>query len=182
MITITGGDVERAERLAGKFLRRLPTHVDADAIRGAALEGLAKAATAFEQDRGQPFPTYSSIRIWYAMQDEVRRLTGNSRAAFAAHMRGEKRLVTECSLSAPAGEDLTIGDLVPVEDDLDDALWSSHIRARIASLSPRLRFVLLARLDGWSQDELARLLDVSASRVCQLQAQAAKQLVSLIAA
>lgn len=198
-MNIEAEHVELAEKLAGRFLSRLPRGVDEDAYRGAALEALAKAAASYDPSRGQSFRTYASIRMWYAMKDEVRKLTGNSRAAFAAVKRGEAHVVrdrsgrsreapfvSEYSLDAPVGGDddgsrISLGEMLPARDELDGALNAAEGRRRIAALPARERFVVLARSHGYTQPEIGEMLGVTDCRISQLEAQAHKRVARAIA-
>jgi RNA polymerase sigma factor (sigma-70 family) len=192
-VTIEPAHVELADAIAAKFVRGLPRGVDVDAYRGAALEALAKAAKTYDPARGWAFDGYAAQRMWFAMVDEVREQTGNSRANYAATCRGERQVITdrrgvrrevpfmtESSFDAPLTSDAeaTVGDHVPAREELDGALALAEVREAISRLRPRLRFVLLARGYGYTQEEIAALLGVTGSRISQLEAVALKKIAA----
>lgn len=183
-----------AEAIAEKFLRGVPAHVDADALRGAAMEALVTGAARFDARFGSVFSRWVSARIWYAMQDELRRLSPHTRGEFAALRAGEtSRTVRrrgprcgeavevevpvrkEISLATPVGEEDT-GSLEEILGDPRDQYagvdeWIDYERAA-ADLSERERVVVEALGAGWTGDEVAELLGVSGSRVSQIRGRA----------
>jgi RNA polymerase sigma factor (sigma-70 family) len=189
-VTIEPAHIEHAKAIAEKFLKRLPPSVDADAYRGAALEALVRAAAAFDPEHGQSFNTFASIRMWFAMQDEARQLSPNSRGAIAAARRGERHVIRHRSgrerelpfgvqvpLHAPVREDseMTLADVIPAPEELESKLVVAELRDRINRLGPRHRFVLLARMRGYTQVEIAELLGVTHCRVSQIESRAVQK-------
>lgn len=61
------------KRIAYHLASRLPSHVLADDMIQAGMEGLLEARVNFDESKGASFETYASIRIRGAMLDELRR-------------------------------------------------------------------------------------------------------------
>lgn len=61
------------KRIAYHLASRLPSHVLADDMIQAGMEGLLEARAHFDDSKGAAFETYASIRIRGAMLDELRR-------------------------------------------------------------------------------------------------------------
>lgn len=61
------------KRIAFHLAARLPSHVLADDMIQAGMEGLLEAHSHFDETKGASFETYASIRIRGAMLDELRR-------------------------------------------------------------------------------------------------------------
>lgn len=153
------------ENVIAKFLRRIPSHVDQDAVRGAAMEGLCQAAVRFVA--GGPrngFATFAHRRVLGAMVDELRTLEPNSRSAVAA---GSGK--TTVSLEIPVGEnDLTLGDTIGGGDAGEEAVRNVALRRALRAPDGRRREIMLRFLAGEPLVSIARDFGLTESRVSQI--------------
>jgi len=107
--SLVAGALPLMEKVIAKYVRRLPTHADRDAVRGAGLEGLCRAAKRFDPAMGQSaFSSYAYRRVVGSMLDECRTLDPNPRFT--------ERRTTEISLEVPAGEGITLGDTIGIAE------------------------------------------------------------------
>jgi len=153
--------VESALRMARAYCRG--RYCDADAIEGAALEGLARAARDFDPGKGVEFGAYAYRRVRWAILDETRRVDGYVRQG------RDGQWVLHAALPLEEGLVAREGPGADVLLDLADG---------IRRLPPRERFVVLAVAAGYSQVELARVLGVDDSRVSHLKGQARRRLAA----
>jgi RNA polymerase sigma factor (sigma-70 family) len=156
-----------------KFIARMPEHADRDAVRGAAAEGLVRAALAFDVSRGLHFTTYAYVRVWGAMQDECRQhdpLTRSARKAGETH--------ETVSLEQPHGEGLTVADAIAdLGTDLADAACERlAAHEALDALPPRHRRLVLQHAAGYTLDEIAAAEGVTDSRVSQIVNDAARRM------
>ena len=70
---------------------------------------------------------------------------------------------------------MTLADVIPAPEELESKLVVAELRDRINRLGPRQRFVLLARLRGYTQVEIAELLGVTNGRVSQIESRAVQE-------
>jgi RNA polymerase sigma factor (sigma-70 family) len=196
LLTLTQEHINRALRIASWYGRRARRAEISD-LESAALEGLAKAAHDWNPQCGhgprgetnRSFWSFAFTRILGEMRDELRRfdhLTRTQRARVVEDENGAKSFVDqELEWLAPHGPvslDATfaqtddavdpspLGDVVaesrdPIAElELRDALYRAS-----ACLPHRARLILVKRdLEGYSNDELAKALDLSHGRVSQL--------------
>ncbi len=93
-------------RLAFRFARRLPRSVQLDDLVSSGMEGLLRAADAYDPARNDRFEPYAERRIRGAMLDELRgadSMTRHGRARATSMRRAEQRL--EKTLSRAPTED-----------------------------------------------------------------------------
>lgn len=167
-----------AKAQAHAYCRNAPAGIDGDAIEGAALEALVRAARSYNQEKGASFEAWASTRVWWAIRDEVRRLEGNSRGAVKRACQGSSPLAREVSLFAPIGEDgLTLADtLTSDRDEIQLRVDLLHALSVFRSLPERLRIILARSARGDSGQEIAQDLGITESRVSQLRTKAAEML------
>lgn len=97
-----------AHAIAGEVLRKLPSHVEKDDIRGAAELGLTEAANAFDGRPGVQFKTFAYYRIRGAIYDAIRKATWFSRDQY-------KELVGEAAVNTLMSDEATVAQ-EPVSD------------------------------------------------------------------
>lgn len=160
--------VPLALKVASLFIRRMPGSVDADALRGAALEGLVKASRRYTPDRSTSFETYAITCIRGAMIDELRRLDPNTRSS---HKDGTAE-PTPFSLQQPVGgadSDAELGELIPGRRDTEaEALRRIEIRDAFRAMPVRDRSLVIRYLSGETLYEIGASIDRSESRVSQI--------------
>jgi RNA polymerase sigma factor for flagellar operon FliA len=199
------------DRMARRVSARTAGTVPADDLWSAGAMGLLDAANRFDAARDVRFETFAEHRIRGAMLDELRRmdhLPRRLRAQADEVQRARGRLAqalqrepTTEELSSEVG--LAVEDLGAIEgmvqphladvdeyaapsasaeDDASRAEIRSAVVGAIGGLPERLRLVLsLHYVEGLTYREIARILDVSEPRVCQIHAEAMAQLRSVLA-
>lgn len=175
-MTVTEEHVTAIQKASSRFVQRLPQGADEDAVRGAAMEALAKAALSYD---GRGNFTQRAVQLaWFAMIDEVRRLTPDTRGQHQARKQGKPAVmhgrevfhVRFSSFDATLTDDgVTLADVVadPV-DDFAEVDLADMRRRKLSTLTAREQFVLLARGYGYGLEELGAMLGVSTSRVSQI--------------
>jgi DNA-directed RNA polymerase specialized sigma24 family protein len=168
----SGGDVDAAARgLWGRYFSRLVDLARAKlraAPRGPADEEDV-ALSAFESFlRGVVAGRYPDLgdrdALWRLLVTITARKASNARRDATRRKRGGGRVTDEAAL---AGEDADAGDADFLAEVVDDALtpefaaiMNEQCRRLIASLADdSLRVVALMKLDGHSNEEIARSLD-----------------------
>jgi RNA polymerase sigma factor FliA len=194
------------DRLARRLAVRTGGAVTADDLWSAGALGLLEAARRFEPGQGARFETFAEHRVKGAMLDELRRLDHLPRrlrdqadAVAQAGARLEQSLgrapTTDelCARTGMAAEDLAaVASLTQVHAELPDALEAPLVptdvqlergeQARalaqaVAGLPERLQLVLsLHYVEGLTYREIAKVLEVSEPRVCQLHGDAVARL------
>lgn len=119
-----------------KLQRKLPSHVDMDALYGAGVMGLIAAVDRFDASKAATFPGYACLRIRCAILDELRRSDPCPR-----RVRVQNRLLTQASdeLEQALGRGATDREL------------SAHLGISVAQLGERralARPVRIISLDG----------------------------------
>jgi len=189
-------------RVARRLASRTGGAVSPDDLWSAGAMGLVDAAGRFDAGRDVKFETFAEKRIRGAMLDEMRRMDHLPRRLRAqvervdrARSRLTQRLGREAEpveiaeeLGLPA-EDVeslvqlglphvtTLEDLVStlprIDDEVARAEAARALAASVARLPDRLQLVLsLHYQEGLTYREIARILDVSEPRICQLHGQA----------
>jgi RNA polymerase sigma factor for flagellar operon FliA len=170
-------------RMAHHLAAKLPASVDLDDIIQAGMIGLMDAAARYEESQGTQFETYASQRIKGAMLDELRQNDWLPRS-----MRKSLRKVE----GAVAKLEQRLGR-APTEGELAKELNVSL--AEYQTLLQEARGYTLLYVDDFDADgedgylerhcpderelnfkEIAAVLEVSESRVCQLHGQAVARL------
>jgi RNA polymerase sigma factor for flagellar operon FliA len=168
--------------------------------------GLLEAARRFDAARDVRFETFAEHRIRGAMIDELRRmdhlprrLRDQAEQVERAHARlGQdlKREPTTDELSAAVGVgaeelaslfsvmqphvqvlDTLPAPIAPSDEQLERAEQVRALTAAIAALPERLQTVLaLHYTEGLTYREIAKILDVSEPRICQIHREATEKL------
>lgn len=170
-----------AHRLATRRMRRQPRvpAIWCDDVRSAALEGLIKAAEAFDPGRGWKFVTYAQWRINGEMADQLRTLHNGRTTPSGNNWRSRSR---ESSLDAMAenlhihgNEPIQISELPIMADpgsdpaDLYDTAETGWLAADLLALLNSDQRDLAERyfLHGHTLAEIAQAEGVTESRICQ---------------
>lgn len=168
-----------SDKYIGQFCRRLPTHVDSDAIRGAGREALVKAAIHFDPNHGAAFSSYLYTRTMGAMQDECRKLDPNSR-----YCAPEDRIGT-VSMDQPIGDRegrMLLGETIRSRDFAEPVCARLDLIAALKKLPERQRLVAVAKAVGMTGHELSERLGVTESRVSQIHTETTSKLRRAMAA
>ncbi len=199
------------DRIARRYATRSGHAVSADDLWSAGALGLIDAARRFDPARDIRFETFAEHRVRGAIVDELRRmdhLPRRLRGEVERVMKARAKLAQ--SLGREPGTD-EVADAVGLEaeeteglfalsmpqlqllpdlpDQLEapvDRLEQEEIRTRLADavarLPDRLRTLLgLHYQEELTYREIARIMDISQPRVCQLHAEAVAQLKKLLA-
>jgi len=180
--------------------------VAADDLWSAGAMGLLEAARRFDAARDVRFETFAEHRIRGAMIDELRRMDHLPRRlrdqaekverAQARLGQELKREPTADELSAAVGVgseelaslfsvmqphvqvfDTLQAPVAPSDEQLERAEQLRAVTAAVAALPERLQLVLgLHYTEGLTYREIAKILEVSEPRVCQLHGEAMKML------
>jgi len=194
------------ERVARRLACRTGGAVAAEDLWSAGAMGLLEAARRFDAARDVRFESFAERRIRGAMLDEMRRMDHLPRRLRTAVERVDRirtqaaqrlgREATSDEVAAEAGlpleeVDALLGlgrpqaaglDLLPAaepgaDEQVARAQTARRLAAAVAQLPERLQILLgLHYDDGLTYREIARVLEVSEPRVCQLHAEAARLL------
>jgi RNA polymerase sigma factor for flagellar operon FliA len=179
-----------ADQCVSVTCRKLPPYVDQDELRSVAYEALIEASGRFDADKGSKFATFAWFRMHGAMIDRVRSSTGvrtGKPVRDPAEHYGERgnpgpRRVPPSKLTSlaqplPGMDGVTVADTIAEPVDFTESLSDSeYVRRAVARLPVRERFIVLARMAGYTQDELAGMLGVTESRVSQLHTKAVQRM------
>lgn len=179
-----------ARRAAIWGARRMPS-VEFDELYSDACVGLVRAVDSFDPARGTALEVHVTATAQHEILDAARRRDHLSRR--------HRRQLTEASVDASAPLSLdqvraeseagegpaTLADLLAVDadgitavEDADEARW---VRALVHALpQPQRRVIEWLYLDSLNQVEVARMMQVTPSRVCQIARQAREQLAQEI--
>jgi RNA polymerase sigma factor FliA len=185
------------DRVARRLAARTGGAVSPDDLWAAGAMGLLDAARRYDPARDVRFETFVEHRVRGAMLDEMRRMDHLPRRMRAdaerlerARARLGQELGHEPSTEDLAGAlDLTVEDVaslaalsqphVATFDGLMASTPSAHnelraaLGAAVAKLPQRLQLVLsLHYVEGLTYREIAKILEVSEPRVCQLHSEA----------
>jgi RNA polymerase sigma factor for flagellar operon FliA len=194
------------DRVARRVASRTAGAVAPEDLWSSGAMGLLEAARRFDAARDVRFESFAEHRIRGAMLDEMRRMDHlprrlRSQADDVQRARGRlgqalQREPTAEEVSAELGvalEDLAAldavlqphltdvdalaGDADPADEQVARREQREALAAAIATLPDRLQLVLsLHYAEGLTYREVAKILDVSEPRVCQLHAEAMAQL------
>jgi RNA polymerase sigma factor (sigma-70 family) len=196
VLEVTADDVDRALKIAHSYARHA-WRADVSDLEGSALEGLVRAARDWDPARssdedepggGHSFWKFAHIKILGQMRDELRRfdhLTRNQRASVVSDDDGRLLTVQEAlewvDPQEPASLDATMTgepengralvDFVEeARDQIEEFELRDVFRRATADLPARVRMLFVKReLEGYSNSELARALNISEGRASQLQ-------------
>lgn len=156
----------RVRHIAAHIFKRLPQQHEFEELVQDGMLGLLDAAQRYDPSRGVAFQTFAGKRIQGAILDALRQQDPLS--------KGERRKHTDAFVADV--------QMTPVEADRHpagdtrayDVGW---IRARLAQLEPRDRFVLTAiYYHEREHADIARVLGVHESRVSQIHQRALRRL------
>lgn len=194
------------ERAARRLASRTAGAVTPEDLWSAGALGLLEAAQRFEAGRDVKFETFVEHRVRGAMLDELRRLDHlprrlradldalqKSRAKLEQALGREPELTELAEAAGVAVEELDalagldsphtteldgiVAPLPAVDDAAIRAQTLRSVAAAVEKLPERLQLVLGLHYDeGLSYREIAKILDVSEPRVCQLHGDAMKRL------
>ncbi len=193
-------------RAARRLAARTGGAVSPDDLWSAGAVGLLDAARRFDAGREVRFETYAEHRIRGAMLDELRRMDHLPRRMRAQVERVEQARgrLTRTLQREPAPEELAaaacvgleelgaltalsgphassadelVSPLAPADEELERGQQAAALAEAVAGLPERLQVMLsLHYVEGLTYRDVARLLDVSEPRVCQLHADALRRL------
>jgi len=194
------------DRAARRVAARTGGAVSPDDLWSAGALGLLEAARRFDAARDVKFETFAAHRIQGAMLDELRRmdhLPRRLRAQADEVERARGRLAQALSRE-PTGEELAAetglgseelaavlgaaqpqvealdtlqSDGTPADERLEREQLLGAVSAAVAALPERLQTLLaLHYVEGLTYREIAKILDISEPRVCQLHGDALARL------
>jgi RNA polymerase sigma factor for flagellar operon FliA len=190
------------DRIARKLASRTAGAVSPDDLWSAGALGLLDAARRFDPARDVKFETFAAHRIKGAMLDEMRRLDhlprrlreqadkleqARARLAQALHREPTSEELCEAggldpeelaSLQSVTQPAFTVLDhlespATPADEQAERSELLRHMTQAIGQLPERLQLVLsLHYVEGLTYREIAKILEVSEPRVCQLHGEA----------
>ena len=199
------------DRQARRLAARTGGAVLADDLWSAGALGLLEAARRFDAGQGVRFETFAEHRVKGAMLDELRRmdhlprrLRDQADEVARAQAQLEQSLgrapTTEelCAGTGMGAEDLAAvaalshahseltdvfeAPVVPSDEQMSRGEQARALAAAVAELPDRLQLVLsLHYVEGLAYREIAKVLDVSEPRVCQLHGDAVGKLRAALA-
>jgi len=188
-----------ALRLYARYVRTLPGHIDQDAIRSAALEGLWKAARSYNGTTRVPFKNWSARRVIGQMRDEMRAQDHLSRR-MRERLKGDEENKLKASPDLPVsldelvagghdGETITYSDVVSDTLAAEESIWEEasrlserEVHRLMAELSEsELRVVVMRYYENMLVQDVAKAMGVSESRVLQIETQALNAMRAAIA-
>jgi RNA polymerase sigma factor for flagellar operon FliA len=183
-------NVKLAEIIASRYAIGLPSHIDRDAIKGAAYEGLCRAAISYDAKAG-PFRPWAIRKIVSRIRDEVRsmdHLTRTQRAKLnPEHARYDPSFKIGADPAAPSSlddphilaigggnDDVTLIEKIPDVHAVDPGERFQMTRDDMFVLLSGLpdkefRVMTLRYFGGMSITNIARSMDLSPSRISQLE-------------
>ncbi len=163
-----------ARVVARRLSRTLPAYADFDALESDALLGLVLAARSFDPTRGVAFTTYAAKRIHGAMLDGLRDRQGCRRGDSPPAVFSLDALFSSADGRTTSLADLLAGDEEPVGAAMERR---DTIQQLLRQIDGRSRELLSEHyLEGRSQEDIARDLGLTASRVSQRIGAARRQL------
>ena len=199
------------DRQARRLAARTGGAVLAEDLWSAGALGLLEAARRFDASQGVRFETFAEHRVRGAMLDELRRMDHlPRRLRDQADEVNRAQAQLEQSLGrAPTTEELCAGTgmgaedlaavaalshahaeltdvfeapVVPSDEQMSRGEQTRALTAAVAGLPERLQLVLsLHYVEGLAYREIAKVLDVSEPRVCQLHGDAVAKLRTALA-
>jgi RNA polymerase sigma factor for flagellar operon FliA len=194
------------DRLARRIAGRTGGAVAPEDLWSAGAMGLLEAARRFDASRDVRFESFAEHRIRGAMVDELRRIDHLprrlreqadkvertqarlrqelSREPTADELSGEAGVGSEelASLVSVAQPHVQVDEtlhapVVPSDEQVERAQQARALTAAVAALPERLQLVLsLHYVEGLTYREIAKILDVSEPRVCQIHGEAIAKL------
>ena len=157
--------------ISWQYYRKCSTILDFDDIVGICNLGLVKAANTYDSDKGYAFSTYAYKVINNEMLMYLR-----------DNKRRNKYNINFISIndSMDFDETLSLEDLISdnydLEQEVEDKMLIDLLHTFINELPDMLRGAILYKLEGKTQQEIARLLNVSQPQVSRLLSKATYRL------
>jgi RNA polymerase sigma factor FliA len=194
------------DRQARRLAARTGGAVLADDLWSAGALGLLEAARRFDAGQGVRFETFAEHRVKGAMLDELRRMdhlprrlrdqadevdraqarleqslgrAPTTEELCAGTGMGAEVLAAVAALTHPHAEltDVFEAPVVPSDEQVSRGEQTRALAAAVAGLPERLQLVLsLHYVEGLAYREIAKVLDISEPRVCQLHGDAVGKL------
>jgi RNA polymerase sigma factor for flagellar operon FliA len=120
-----------ANHLVREFASRVPSHVDRDDLRSAALFALVTSARAYDASRGAAFTSFAAIRIRGALRDEQRAMDWASRSV---RQRARGLDAAREELTATLGRSPSAGEVAAALGMTPSALASVEADVRRAAV------------------------------------------------
>lgn len=186
--------IEWARRIAAFRARRLPSYIQLSDLESEAMFGLVKAAQAFDPGRGVKFRTWAERKIKGAIGDWLREIDHLSQYTRIAIRDGAANWTDRRGVPRRHGRDISdldqqpantasdrMRDLPRVDPTQEHAAALAVVLKRLPGISPRAAEALYrhAILDE-AMLSIAKDLEVTESRVCQLVKQARQELAVLL--
>ncbi len=201
---------ELIDRAARRLAARTAGAVSADDLWSAGALGLVEAARRFDAARDVRFETFAEHRIRGAMLDEMRRMdhlprrlrdqadqVERARTRLGQELQreptaeelsaeaglGSEELASVISVTQPHAllPDSLEASMVPSDEQVErhEAAWA--LALAVEGLPERLQLVLsLHYVEGLTYREIAKILDVSEPRVCQLHGEGVAKLRAVL--
>jgi RNA polymerase sigma factor for flagellar operon FliA len=169
--------------LHGNYIKKLPRHVDMEALKGAALEGLCHAAKSYDKSKGVGFKAWAARRIIGQMLDEMRtmdHLTRRDRDKLRAGHTFKTDTNAPISMDAHyynESEETRLIDMIADDSDVPgdhlDTFTHGQFNELMEQLSDQeLTVITLRFFDNLRAREVSEQLYISESRVNQIESQA----------
>jgi RNA polymerase sigma factor for flagellar operon FliA len=169
--------------LHGNHIKKLPRHVDMEALKGAALEGLCHAARSYDRTKNVSFRAWAARRIMGQMLDEMRTLDHLSRRDRDKLRAGHEFKI---NMGAPVsmdtmlyedGDDSRLIDMIADDSDVPgdhlSRLTREEFNEVMSTLNDQELTVITKRFfDNLRAREVAEQLYISESRVNQIESHA----------
>jgi RNA polymerase sigma factor for flagellar operon FliA len=152
---------EMVKKIAGMFMRKLPSHVRFEDIYQAGMIGLWKATRDYNPTEGASFSTYAGIRIKGEIMDEIRAMSPLPRHGHEKYKQVEFN-ERDCD---------DIDQSIALHDpckQLEKQQITQSLMHEIAKLPPRKARIFALFHSGLVRREIGDLFGVSESRISQL--------------
>lgn len=183
--SLVNENISFALALHGNYIKKLPRHVDFEALKGAALEGLCHAARSYDKTKNVSFRAWAARRIMGQMLDEMRALDHLSRRDRDKLRVGHKFKI---NMSAPVSMDVMLYgedsdndtrliDMIADESDVPgdrlETMTRTEFNELMSTLNDQELTVITKRFfDSLRAREVAEQLYISESRVNQIESHA----------
>lgn len=139
-----------AHQLAWQYNASLKGLIELEDLQSICFLGLCKAATTYNPDLGNTFTTYSYKVIQNEVNLELRKLS---------------KYKPTVSIYTPIGEDLELKDTISSDLDIFENIQNDQnlqlLHDEIKKLNPRYRKIIELKLQGLTQVQIAKKLNVS---------------------
>ena len=143
--------------LAWKYYNKFNRRFELEEIQSTALLGLTKAAKTYNSNLGFTFSTYA----YKVMLNE-----------FLLYLRSNTKHINILSISQPLFDDITLEDSlasdIDIEENLNDNEYSQKLYLEINKLNDKYKTVLLYKLKGYTQQQIAEKENVNVQDINKL--------------